>query len=237
MSPIVFDSFVLINSGFEPDGATEYKIAACENFIDYAALSARCGNVYAPFCNDAIKAGIKKIYVPTLDLPDKTLDKLIEYSFESDAELAVSCASDLEETGIIDSRFGKSPVMLLHEFGLLDKSVIISGVYLDKDDLSLMAQQNVPLVVLPSSDAGAGHGVAPVCAALDKGVIVRLGSGDGTYNVTHSVLYEAAVLRLLVSAQMNRADAVNPETLALMCVSENTSKEDIKIISDKIQKI
>lgn len=178
------------------------------------------GEDYAPFCDKSVSAGAKRLYVPSLDMPDKQIDGLIDYVLSSDTRLAVTCSQTLESAGRIDARFARSPVMLLYEFGLLERTAVISGVFLDKDDLALMAQERVPLVVLPSHDAGYGHGVAPICAATERGVRVFVGTGDGAHNPNRNVIYEAAVLGLLVSAQMNRQNAVSARELAKMCLPE-----------------
>ena len=195
------------------------------------------GEDYAPFCDKSISAGAKRLYVPSLDIPDKQIDGLIDYVLSSDARLAVTCSQTLESAGRIDARFARSPVMLLYEFGLLERTAVISGVFLDKDDLALMAQERVPLVVLPSHDAGYGHGVAPICAATERGVRVFVGTGDGAHNPNRNVIYEAAVLGLLVSAQMNRQNAVSARELAKMCLPEPISGSQIAKTEKRIKNV
>ncbi len=212
-------------------------ILASESFAVYEALTAAGRAAYAPLCDEALQKAANCLYVPTLDLPDRMLDDCITYVSEHSVRLAVQCASTLEEVGRIDGRFGKSPVMLLHEFGLLEYSAILGGVYLDKEDLALMAQENVPLIVLPSSDAGSGRGVAPIRAALDKGVEVRIGTGDGRYNRSRNVLREAALLRVLVSAQMNIPSAVTAEQAAIMCVPRGACRTDVEAIAAEIENL
>ena len=170
-------------------------------------------------------------------MPDKQIDGLIDYVLSSDARLAVTCSQTLESAGRIDARFARSPVMLLYEFGLLERTAVISGVFLDKDDLALMAQERVPLVVLPSHDAGYGHGVAPICAATERGVRVFVGTGDGAHNPNRNVIYEAAVLGLLVSAQMNRQNAVSARELAKMCLPEPISGSQIAKTEKRIKNV
>ncbi|WP_251546914.1 hypothetical protein [Pumilibacter intestinalis] len=195
------------------------------------------GEDYAPFCDKSVSAGAKRLYVPSLDMPDKQIDGLIDYVLSSGARLAVTCSQTLESAGRIDARFARSPVMLLYEFGLLERTAVISGVFLDKDDLALMAQERVPLVVLPSHDAGYGHGVAPICAATERGVRVFVGTGDGAHNPNRNVIYEAAVLGLLVSAQMNRQNAVSARELAKMCLPEPISGSQIAKTEKRIKNV
>ncbi len=206
----LWDAFALITEDSPPFAQSE----ECVRERAYASIALYEQNGRqgaAPFCAQAMACGAKKLYVPSLDVTDKALDELIAYTLENDVWLWVRCSPTLEDAGKIDSRFGKSAVMLLHECGLLERATVVGGAYLDKDDLSLMAQESVTLVLLPSFDAGYGNGIPPVCAALDKGVRVRLGSGDGVYNPARDMEGEKKLLRLLASAQMNKRDAVSEE--------------------------
>lgn len=227
MTPLLTDAFAWVDTAPKADGTV--RTLACNSLAVKRELAAQNEPIYVSLCDEAMAGGEKYLYLPTLDLPDKTLDALIDYTLENKAHLAVRCCSTLTEAGRIDSRFGKSAVMLLHEFGLLEHSTVISGVYLDKDDLSLMAQEEVPLVVLPSEDAGYGNGIAPVYSAIERSVQVKLGSGDGVYNPSRSVLKEAALLRLLVAAQMNKRDALPLEVLSRMCAADATAREMAEI--------
>ena len=235
MKSMCCDAFALISGErAEANLADCERTLSCADCGEAARITPENRNMFVPFCKEAISSGATKLYLPTLDLPNKTFDLLIEYALDTGAELAARCGSDLTETGIIDSRFGKSPVMLLHEFGLLSQTRLIGGVYLDKDDLALMAQEGVSLTVLPSTDAGEGNGIAPVCAALNAGVKTRIGTGSGAFNFKRSIIFEAVFLRIAVSAQMNKREAVSTRELAKMCSCAHANDESIKRIEREI---
>lgn len=212
MSAVLIDGFC-IGSVPQTEGEPCVRTLVCEG-------REAPQEAFLPFGEDAVSRGVKRLYLPTLDLSDARLDALIEYALEQGAQILAECSTTLEEAGKIDSRFGKSPVMFLHECGILHCCTVVGGVYLDKDDLALMAQERVPLVVRPSFDAGNGRGVAPVTAAHKAGVEVRLGTADGTFNRAHSVILEAAYLRLLTAAQLNKKDALPLEVLSRMAAGE-----------------
>ena len=231
MSALLSDAFCLLKRPNFGTGGETARTFVCDDYAVYDSLRGGVEGVYAPYAKEAIDNRSKYIYVPSLDLPEKEIDKLIDYVLsDSEVKLYVKCSQDLTEAGKIDSRFGKSPVMLLHEFGLSDRSTVVSGVYLDKDDLSLMAQEGMPLILLPSFDAGYGNGVAPVVAALERGVKIKLGTADGLYNKSRSVIFEAVLLRLAVSAVMNRRDAVDLYSLAKMCACDCADEKQIDSI-------
>ena len=235
MSAMLFDAFCLVK---EPDlilNNDTRRVVVCDDYAVYKSVRGGIEGVYAPYSSEAIQNNDKLLYVPTLDLPDKKIDELIDYALSyPNVKLMVKCSQDLTEAGRIDSRFGKSPVMLLHEFGLSGVSTVVSGVYLDKDDLSLMAQEGMPLVVLPTFDCGSGFGVAPLLAALERGVKVRLGTAHGSYNKSRSIIFEAAVLRLAVSAVMNKRDAVSLRALSEICAAEGTKECELGSIAAMI---
>ena len=235
MNALLFDAFCLIKDVNAVDCGDTARTLACDDYAVYESLRGDKDNIYAPLCARAIENGDERLYIPSLDLPDNKIDELIDYTLSNPkVRLLVKCAQDLTETGIIDGRFGKSPLMLLHEFGLSERSTVVSGVYLDKDDLSLMAQEGVPLVLLPSFDAGRGFGVAPLCAALERGVKVKIGTYDGSYNPVRSVVFEAKFLRLAVSAVMNRKDAVSLKNLAEICAYDSGQVDRITEMIENI---
>lgn len=234
----VKDAFALIADGMPPQ-----RDATCERICVYPSCAAQPDarpendTVYVAFGEAAMQADARNLYVPSLYLPDEQIEALIEYTLQRDARLLVSCAHTLEEAGTFDNRFGKSEVMALYDFGLLSHSSIVSGVYLDKDDLSLMAQESVSLTVLPTQDAGYGNGISPVAAAYARGVTMHIGTGDGAFNRTRNVLYEASVLRLLASAQMNKKDVVPTEVLAKMCLPVGADKTAQAQVLQKIRQM
>ncbi len=148
------------------------------------------------------------IYLPTMTDED-LLENACDYIVTTGARAIVRAAYDLNESGIIEAKYKLSPVMLLHRLGVLDKCIVAGGVCLDNDDLDLMAQENVPLIILPTADAGYGHGFAPVCAALKRGVRVGVGTFDGKYNRACDINYETDFLKLTANAEMSTENALS----------------------------
>lgn len=179
---------------------SDFVVACCTDTDAQSGIA-----VYAPF-TDKTDGG--NIYLDGMT-DENVLERACDYLFSSGARAIVRAAYELNECGIIEARYKLSPVMLLHKLGIIDKCTIAGGVCLDNDDLDLMAQEGVPLVVLPTADAGYGHGYAPVCAALRRGVRVGVGTFDGKYNKKHSVEYELELLRLTANAEMRTENALS----------------------------
>lgn len=152
------------------------------------------------------------VYLPTM-LDEQLLEQACDYIITSGARAIVRAAYDLDETGQIEARYKLSPIMLLHKLGIISNCAIAGGVCLDNDDLDLMSQENVPLILLPTADAGYGHGFAPVCAAVRRGIKVGIGTFDGKYNKNMSLDYEIEFLRLTANAEMSVENALGSNEL------------------------
>lgn len=154
-----------------------------------------------------------KIYIPTLCDEDALADAC-DYISESNATAIVRASYDLNEAGIIEAKYKLSPIMLLHKLGVLGRCAIAGGVCLDNDDLDLMAQESVPLILLPTASAGYGYGFAPVVAAVARGVKVGIGTFDGKYNPSADIEIEAAFMRLVANAEMRAENSLSDADIA-----------------------
>lgn len=181
------------------------KLVLCGGEIEDASNIERIAEY-----NPAVKSG--DIYIPSL-LDEDNAESAFDYMLSFGARAVVRTAYDLEESGIIEAKYRLSPIMLLHKIGVLDKCTIAGGVCLDNDDLDLMAQEGTPLVLLPTADAGYGHGYAPVCAAIRRGVRVGIGTYDGIYNKKHDLKYEIEFLKLTANAEMRTENALSQKDI------------------------
>ena len=78
--------------------------------------------------------------------------------------------------------YGKSPVEIYEELGVLDENILASQVVqVPERDLDILAKRGVRVVTMPLSNCEVGGGVAPVTEMLDRGMTVGLGT-DGYVN-------------------------------------------------------
>lgn len=183
------------------------KLAAarCDTLYYCGDESGIGATVYVPFGSGTTA---KRIYLPSM-VDESDLESFCDYVVSTDATAMVRASFDLDEAGLIEARYKLSSIMLLHKMGVLDRCIVVGGVCLDNDDLDLMAQEGVPLVVTPTASAGYGHGFAPTCAALRRGIRVGVGTFDGKYNASHDIGYEAVFLRLTANAEMRAENAIS----------------------------
>lgn len=177
------------------------------------------------YCGDGDGSGATEIYRPIgmhesskliyiSDMSDETaFEMACDYILSYGAKAIVRAAFDLTEAGIIEARYKLSPIMLLHKMGVSEYCTIAGGVCLDNDDLDLMAQEGMPLVITPTASAGYGHGFAPVCAAVARGIRVGIGTFDNKYNVSGDITRELEFLAITANAEMRCENALSKEQL------------------------
>jgi 5-methylthioadenosine/S-adenosylhomocysteine deaminase len=98
---------------------------------------------------------------------------------EYGAPLLIHLSETRDEQKQVRERYGTTPVKWLDEIGFLSPRVLAAhGVWLDEEDLAILAARKVSLSHNPESNMKLGSGVAPVVAARKAGVTVGLGT-DG----------------------------------------------------------
>lgn len=178
------------------------------------------------------KGGIKgkRICLSSLLLDDKVLYECIEFVLSNKCEFMVRACEDLYETGLIESRYKLSPIMLLHKMGLLENATVVGANHIDRDDIDLMSQCNAKIVFLPSYSMGKGWGIPPVAFAKGK-VEISLGTADNLYNKSGDILREARLVRLISNAERHDENSLSYQELLSFCGSGNL-EEFIEKLND-----
>lgn len=151
---------------------------------------------------------------------DKIVDAVSEAVLGNGAKLIAAAGYSLDETGLIDVKFHLSPVQYLHKLGLLEKCTVVGGVYLDREDVDLMAQCGTSLILCPTCSMGYGFGI-PHFKAYCKKLKVYFGSGDNRFNRNGCMLAEARTMYLGSNSDMRSDCSVDLETL-FACFSSHT---------------
>lgn len=131
----------------------------------------------------------------------------IALALEAAATLGVPCHLHLAEARYevdqVRERYGTSPVRLLHRERLLTEDLIaVHGVWLDDEELDLMARANAALVHCPGANAFLGDGIARVPEMLNRGIRVALGPDGGCANNRQSVFDEMRMTSLVAKARL-----------------------------------
>jgi 5-methylthioadenosine/S-adenosylhomocysteine deaminase len=113
-------------------------------------------------------------------------------------------------------RSGLSPVRFLDSLGVLsDRTVMVHCVWVDEDDLAMMAERSVRVVHNPSANAFLGDGIAPFRQMLARGIPVCLGTDGGCTNSRQSVFEEMRMAALLVKAAETDAGAIGAKDVLI----------------------
>jgi len=130
------------------------------------------------FVNDVSKTGATVLE----NLEDKMEKELSDLSMEIAEKKVrpfVKIGQDLLSLGSVDKLFGKSAVLVLEDFGFLDRQAVIVGANcLEKDDVEVLKNFDCDFVCLAGEDAKVGRRQLNIHSLLSKGVGVSLGSGS-----------------------------------------------------------
>lgn len=109
-------------------------------------------------------------------------------------------------------RTGLSPVAFLDSLGVLSpRALMVHCVWVDDDDLSIMAERGVTVVHNPGANAFLGDGIAPVRKMLERGIRVCLGTDGGCTNSRQSIFEEMRMAALLAKGADADASVLGAE--------------------------
>jgi 5-methylthioadenosine/S-adenosylhomocysteine deaminase len=112
---------------------------------------------------------------------------------------------------------GRTPVAYLESLGVLsERTVMVHGVWVDDQDLALMAERGVRVVHNPSANAFLGDGIAPVRKMLEHGIPVCLGTDGGCTNNRQSIFEEMRMAALVAKASAADASVLGADETFLM---------------------
>jgi 5-methylthioadenosine/S-adenosylhomocysteine deaminase len=110
--------------------------------------------------------------------PD-TLHTIKDVARRTGVTFQIHLAETREEVRMIRERYGKKPVRHLQDLDLLDPNTVAAHcIWLDGEELDLLAAGRVKVAHVPESNMKLGAGVAPVPEMLRRGIDVGLGT-DG----------------------------------------------------------
>lgn len=137
----------------------------------------------------------------------------IAHALDLAADLDVPCHLHLAEAAyerdMIAQRFGLTPVRLLADRGLLNERLIgIHAVWVDDEEIDLLAAAGSSVVHCPGANAFLGDGIAPVARMVDRGVRVALGPDGGCANNRQNVFDEMRMASLLAKATAQDGSAL-----------------------------
>lgn len=111
------------------------------------------------------------------------LQKIKELADQEGVGLNIHIAETKDEIQTIKERYGKTPVQWLDELGLFSGHVVGAHcVYVDAEDMDIMARHHVGVAHNPESNMKLNSGTAPIPEMLQKGIAVGIGTDGASSN-------------------------------------------------------
>lgn len=143
-----------------------------------------------------------------------TADLLVEVKRAADElglPFVIHLAENAQETEIVRERYGTTPFRWLHSLGVLDaKSILAHCVWLDAEEIAMLAKTGAGVAHNPVSNAKLASGVAPVPAMRRAGIAVGLGTDSTVSNNSLDIFQEmkaSVLLQRAVSLDAHIVDA------------------------------
>ena len=128
----------------------------------------------------------------------------------------IHLAETREEVRLIRERYGRKPVQHLRDLDLLDEDTIAAHcIWLDGEELDLLAAGKVKIAHDPESNMKLGAGVAPVPEMLRRGIDVGLGTDGCASNNDLDLFGEMAM-----AAKLHKVFSGDPTVLPAKRVVE-----------------
>ena len=174
--------------------------------------SARCRELAEEYSDDAhvyVQPAPHSLHAASPD----TIRVALDLARDLECPYHLHVAEARYEREQIDKRYGAPPVKLLAGEGLLDARLIaIHSVWLDKEELELLAMSGAGVVHCPGANAFLGDGIASVPEMLGRRVRVALGPDGGCANNRQSVFDEMRTAGLVAKARLMDGGALDAST-------------------------
>jgi cytosine/adenosine deaminase-related metal-dependent hydrolase len=122
---------------------------------------------------------------------EKLLTGVRDYAARYDTGIHIHVVESVYQKLIGLKLYGKTPTQHLNDLGFLGPEVSFAhGVWVNEEDMELMAQKGVTLCHNPTSNLRLKSGIAPVAYLLSRGVNVALGTDSSAINEDEDLLQE-----------------------------------------------
>jgi len=142
-----------------------------------------------------------------------TIGVALEVARDLDVPCHLHLAEARYEVEQVRQRYGTTPVRLLAREGLLDERLVtVHAVWLDDEEIELIADSGAAVVHCPGANAFLGDGIARVPEMMRRGVRVALGPDGGCANNRQNVFDEMRMSSLVAKARLVDGGALDAPT-------------------------
>ncbi|MBC3536680.1 amidohydrolase [Megasphaera hominis] len=134
------------------------------------------------------------------------LQRVVALAKELGAEIHTHLSETKGEVEECRKKYGKSPIAWFDELGLFDTGCLAAHcVWVDADDLDIMARKHVRVAHNPGSNLKLASGIAPIGKMLEKGITVGLGTDGASSNNNLDIMEE-----MHLAALIHKANTLDP---------------------------
>ena len=142
-----------------------------------------------------------------------------------------------DETDIILNLYGKKPVQLLCDLGVLDEQTIaVHCNWLTKEDMAIFADLGVKVSHNPESSMKLASGIAPIPEMLKKGIIVGIGTDGCASNNDMDMFREMNTAALIHKVNSLNPTVMNAETVCKMATIGGAKSLGLDKLTGSIEK-
>lgn len=146
--------------------------------------------------------------------------KAQQYSQEYGVGIHTHSSEQKEEVDAVVQHFGKRPIERFHELGILGEHTSIAHcVWLNEDEIKLLADTGTSVSHCPTSNAKLAGGIAPILEMKQAGITVGLGTDGNISNNSLDMFEEMKFASLLQKVKRYDAAALSaPEVLRMATI-------------------
>lgn len=156
----------------------------------------------------------------------ETLSMIKKIARDFDVPFLIHLAETQGEVADIENRYGKTPARHLHSLDLLDdRTIAVHCVWLDEEEIDILADHGVKVSHTPESNMKLAAGTAPVPAMLERGITVGLGT-DGCASNNDLDL----ILEMGTAARIHKVASMDPTVMDAQTVVKMATIEGAKVL-------
>ncbi len=157
---------------------------------------------------------------------DRTLRVIKDCATALGVPFFIHLSETREERLLIEDREGMTPVRYLNRLGILDdKTVAVHCVWVDEEEIEILADKGVPVSHTPESNMKLACGIAPVPKMLDHGIVVGLGT-DGPASNNNLDLF----LEMDTASKVHKAALMDPTVMDAKTVLQISSRGGARLL-------
>jgi len=164
-----------------------------------------------------------------------TLQAAKQLALEKNVPLFIHVAETRSESTMISAMQGSSPIQHLDKLGILDPTTIcVHCVWVDEEDLDILAGRGTQVVVCPQSHLKLASGMAPLETMLKKNIQVGLGTDGPASNNSLDMFREMDICAKVQKIRFLDPVAVPATRILEMATSEGAAVLGLETITGSL---